>query len=67
METQVFKLPDSLKGDVKYSFCPGCDHGVAVRLVAEVLDELGVRENTILSASIGCSVTAYDFINDDSL
>ena len=67
METQVFKLPDSLKGDVKYSFCPGCDHGVAVRLVAEVLDELGVRENTILSASIGCSVTAYDFINVDSL
>ena len=35
--------------------------------MAEVLDELGVRENTILSASIGCSVTAYDFINVDSL
>ena len=67
METQVFKLPDSLKGDVKYSFCPGCDHGVAVRLVAEVLDELGVRENTMLSAASGCAVTAYDFINVDSL
>ena len=52
MATQVFKLPESLKGDVKYSFCPGCDHGVAVRLVAEVIDELGIRENTILSASI---------------
>ena len=52
METQVFKLPDSLKGDVKYSFCPGCDHGVAVRLVAEVLDEiylnLGVRSHLIM-------------------
>ena len=67
MATQVFKLPDSLKGDVKYSFSPGCDHGVAVRLVAEVLDELGVRDNTILAASIGCSVTVYDFINVDSL
>ncbi len=67
MATQVFKLPESLKGDVKYSFCPGCDHGVAVRLVAEVLDELGIRENTILAASIGCSVTTYDFINVDSL
>ena len=67
MATQVFKLPESLKGDVKYSFCPGCDHGVAVRLVAEVLDELGIRENTILTASIGCSVTLYDFINVDSL
>lgn len=67
MATQVFKLPDSLKEDVKYSFCPGCDHGVAVRLVAEVIDELGIRENTILAASIGCSVTLYDFINVDSL
>ena len=67
MATQVFKLPESLKGDVTYSFCPGCDHGVAVRLVAEVLDELEIRENTILAASIGCSVTLYDFINVDSL
>lgn len=67
METQVFSLPKSLKGDVKYSFCPGCDHGVAVRLVAEVIDELGIRENAILAAAIGCSVTTYDFLNVDSL
>ena len=67
MATQAFKLPESLKGDVKYSFCPGCDHGVAVRLVAEVIDELCIRENTILAASIGCSVTTYDFLNVDSL
>ena len=67
MATQVFKLPESLKDDVKFSFCPGCDHGFAVRLVAEVLDELGVRENTILTASIGCSVTLYDFLEVDSL
>ena len=67
MATQVFKLPESLKGDVKYSFCPGCDHGVAVRLVAEVLDELGIKKDTILAASIGCSVTIYDFINVDAL
>ena len=67
MATQVFKIPDSLREDVKYSFCPGCDHGVAVRLVAEVLDELGLRENAILAASIGCSVTLYDFLNVDSI
>ena len=67
MATQVFKLPESLKKDIKYSFCPGCDHGVAVRLVAEVLDELGIRENTILAASIGCSVTIYDFLNVDAI
>lgn len=67
MATQVFKLPESLKEDIKFSFCPGCDHGVAVRLVAEVLDELGVKDNTILTASIGCSVTLYDFMEVDSL
>lgn len=67
MATQVFKIADSLKKDVKYTFCPGCDHGVAVRLVAEVLDELGVREKSIVAASIGCSVTIYDFLNVDAI
>ena len=65
MATQVFSIPKSLKKDVKYSFCPGCDHGVAVRLVAEVLDELNVREKTIGIASVGCSVFSYDFFNVD--
>lgn len=67
MATQVFKIPESFRENTKFSFCPGCDHGVAVRLVAEVLDELNLRENTILAASIGCSVTLYDFLNIDSL
>lgn len=67
MATQVFKIPESLREDVKYSFCPGCDHGVAIRLVAELLDELNLKEKAILTASIGCSVTAYDFLNVDSI
>lgn len=67
MATQVFKLPNTYKKDVKYTFCPGCDHGVAVRLVAEVLEELGVIENTIIAASVGCSVTIYDFLNADTI
>lgn len=67
MATQVFKLPNSLRENAKFSFCPGCDHGVAVRLVAEVIDELGIRENTILAAAIGCSVTTYDFLNVDAI
>ena len=65
MEQLVYKKPDSIKDDFKISFCPGCDHGVAVRLVAEVLDELGVREDTIGIASVGCSVFSYDFFNVD--
>ena len=64
---QVFKIPDSIIENSKYTFCPGCDHGVAVRLVAELLDEMGLKENSILVASIGCSVFLYDFLNVDSI
>ncbi len=67
MATQVFKIPETFRKDFKYTFCPGCDHGVAIRLVAEVLEELGLRENAIVAASIGCSVTIYDFLNIDAL
>lgn len=67
MAVQVFKVPECMKKDMKYTFCPGCDHGIAVRLVAEVLDELGLKENTIGVASIGCSVTIYDFLDLDFL
>ena len=67
MVTQVFKVPDSFNEDFKYTFCPGCDHGVAIRLVGEVMDELGFRENTIAATAIGCSVTIYDFLNIDAI
>ena len=67
MATQVFEIPKSLKENMRYTFCPGCDHGVAIRLVAEVLDELGLREKAISVASIGCSVTLYDFLDVDSI
>ena len=64
-EKIVFQATKSLQEGVKFPFCPGCDHGVAIRLVAEVLDELGLREKTITVASIGCSVMLYDYINTD--
>lgn len=67
MEKTMFKVPRSIKKDSKFPFCPGCDHGVAVRLVAEVLDEMGLRENTISATSIGCSVTLYDYFDVDCI
>lgn len=67
MATQVFSVPKSIRKGMTYGFCPGCDHGVAVRLVAECLDELGIQENTILTTSIGCSVCLYDYIEADSI
>ena len=42
---QVFSIPKSMKKDFRYTFCPGCDHGIVIRLVAEVIDELGIRED----------------------
>jgi len=64
---QTFKIPDSFKKDFRYTFCPGCDHGIAVRLVAELIDELNLREETICATSIGCSVFLYDFLNIDCI
>lgn len=65
VEQVAFEIPKSLKSGVKFPFCPGCDHGVAIRLVAEVLDELKLQEKTIAVASIGCSVMLYDWLDVD--
>ena len=64
---QVFKIPESMKKGFKYTFCPGCDHGIAIRLIAELLDEMGLQEKTICATSIGCSVLLYDFLNIDCI
>lgn len=64
---QVFSIPKTMKKDFKYTFCPGCDHGIAIRLIAEVIDELGIREDVITSTSIGCSVFLYDFLEVDAV
>lgn len=63
----VFQIPKSLKENVKLPFCPGCDHGVAIRLLAELLDEFNLREETIAVSSIGCSVMLYDWIDVDTI
>lgn len=60
----VYKRPASLK-DTPMHYCPGCTHGIAHRLIAEVLDEMELREQTIGVAPVGCSVFAYNYINCD--
>jgi 2-oxoglutarate ferredoxin oxidoreductase subunit beta len=64
-EKLVYKRPEAL-ADVNTHYCPGCTHGVAHRLVAEVIDELGLREKTVLVASVGCSVFAYNYLDVDA-
>jgi len=61
---QVFSRPESLK-DVQTHFCPGCNHGTVHRLVAEAMDEFGIRDKTIGVASVGCSVFLYSYFDVD--
>lgn len=61
---RVFERPQSLS-EVYTHYCPGCTHGVAHRLLAEAIDELGLRERVILVAPVGCSVFAYNYFNVD--
>jgi len=61
---KIFAKPESLR-DATTHYCPGCTHGVIHRMVAEVLDELGLRETTIGVAPVGCAVLAYNYFNCD--
>ncbi len=60
----IYTRPESLQ-DTHTHYCAGCGHGIAHRLVAEVIDELGVREKTVAVAPVGCAVLAYDYFNFD--
>jgi len=63
-ERVVFDRPVALCA-VNTHYCPGCLHGVVHRIVAEVIDELGIRGKTIGVAPVGCSVLAYNYFNLD--
>src|SRR5271166_3009264 len=53
------------KSELKHQthYCPGCGHGVAHKLIAEALDDLGVKDETILVSPVGCSVFAYYYFD----
>ena len=59
-----FKRPESIKSTQTH-YCPGCGHGIVHRLVAEVIDELGLREKTIGTAPVGCAVLLYNYFDCD--
>ena len=59
-----FHRPETLY-EAHTHYCPGCGHGITHRLVAEVIDELGVREKTIATAPVGCAVLFYDYMKLD--
>jgi 2-oxoglutarate ferredoxin oxidoreductase subunit beta len=61
---KIFSHPKSLR-NIPTHYCPGCGHGIAHRIIAEVVDELGIRERVIAIAPVGCAVLAYDYWDFD--
>jgi 2-oxoglutarate/2-oxoacid ferredoxin oxidoreductase subunit beta len=61
---KTFSKPRSLT-DVHTHYCPGCTHGVIHRLVAEAIDDLGIRRRVVGIAPVGCAVLAYNYFDCD--
>jgi len=61
---KTFHKPEALSDQITH-YCPGCTHGVAHRLVAEVIDELGIRGRTVGIAPVGCAVLMYNYFTFD--
>lgn len=61
---RVFERPRTLRR-VTTHYCPGCGHGIVHRLVAEAIDELGIREKTVGVAPVGCAVLIYNYLDVD--
>jgi 2-oxoglutarate ferredoxin oxidoreductase subunit beta len=64
MMKKIFSHPKSLR-NIATHYCPGCGHGIAHRLIAEVVDELRIREKVIAVAPVGCAVIAADYWDFD--
>jgi len=60
----VYKSPKTLI-DTPTHYCPGCGHGIIHRLIAEIIDDMDIRENTIGLAPVGCAVLAYNYLDID--
>jgi 2-oxoglutarate/2-oxoacid ferredoxin oxidoreductase subunit beta len=63
---KVFGRPETLTDAVTH-YCAGCGHSIAHRLVAECIDEFGLRERTIAVPPVGCAVLAYDYFKVDMI
>jgi 2-oxoglutarate ferredoxin oxidoreductase subunit beta len=61
---KTYTRPEALK-DVPTHYCAGCGHGIVHRVIAEAVDELGIRTRTIGVAPVGCAVLGYDYFNFD--
>ncbi len=60
----IYKRPDTLT-DRHMHYCAGCGHSTVHKLLAEIIDKLGIRENTLGIAPVGCAVLAYFYLDCD--
>ena len=63
-ENLVYQKP-KLMNDTTMHYCPGCSHGVVHKLVAEVIEEMGMAEKTVGVCPVGCAVFAYRYLDID--
>jgi len=61
---KIYARPEALK-DVTMHYCPGCGHSIVHKLMAQLIDEMGIKAETILVAPVGCSVLLYNYFNCD--
>lgn len=62
------KIPKSWNLESKpHKFCPGCGHGLVLKALGQVIDELGIQDRVVFGCDIGCSLLAWDFFNVDSV
>ena len=65
-EEKIYSFPKSTR-EVTTHYCAGCRHGIVHKLIAQIMDELGIQEKTIVIAPVGCSVLAYNYLKADGL
>lgn len=64
-ETKIYSRPKSWMKGVHTHYCPGCGHGIAHRLICELIDEMDIQDRTVSMAPVGCSAMMYDYIDID--
>ena len=61
-------MPRSWRAESKpHKFCPGCGHGLVLKALGEVIDELGIQDRAVFGCDIGCSLLSWDFFNVDTV
>ena len=66
LDSVIYGKPESLEERLSH-LCAGCGHGIVQRLIAEVIDELNIRERAVCVSSVGCTVTSYHYFTFDGL